>query len=103
MGSLLKNKHKKVFKDSLTRGFFLVQNRTIISTEIFADIETLSGKGYIFFSYIIASILGKLQNHLQSAMKLQFKFIDNLRGLFYVFYTIYLYKSFDISKVLTFE
>ena len=68
----------------------------------------LSGKGYIFFPYIIASvlhILKKVQNHLQSAIKLKllFKFIDNLRGIFYVFYTIYLYKSFDISKVLTFE
>ena len=28
-------------------------------------------------------------------MKLLFKFIDNLRGQFYLFYTIYLYNWFD--------
>ena len=36
-----------------------------------------------------------MQNHLKTAMKLLFKFIVNLRGQFYVLYTIYLYKWFD--------
>ena len=86
-------------------------------------LERLGRKGYIFFLFSIKCIkpvrryllkififlysihdytwllrfylLWKVQNHLQSAMTLLFKFIDNLRGQFYEFYTIYLYKWFD--------
>ena len=81
--------------------------------------ERLDRKGYIFFScflWIARSkipcdnlyistffytwllrfyLLWKVQNHLQSAMTLLFKFIDILRGQFYEFYAIYLYKWFD--------
>ena len=49
----------------------------------------------IHFFFSSKYVLEKVQNHLQQEMKLLFKFIDNLRGQFYLFYTIYLYKWFD--------